>query len=73
MNLRELGARVRLHAVDGDDLGIAQAPAPIELGDVLGSANGRLWVVSALIDLGEPGDALDALAEVEPNGRAASV
>jgi hypothetical protein len=33
------------------------------------SADGRLWVVSALVDLGEPGDALEALAEVEPDER----
>ena len=28
---------------------------------------GRVRVVTALIDLGEPGDALEALAEVEPD------
>jgi hypothetical protein len=38
VNLRELGARVRLHAADGDDLGLAYAPAPVELGDVLAPA-----------------------------------
>jgi hypothetical protein len=43
-------------------------PPPVEPGDVLASADGWVWVVSALIDLGEPGDALDALAEVAPDG-----
>jgi hypothetical protein len=40
MNLRELGARVRLHAADGDDLGIAHAPAPVDVGEMLALADG---------------------------------
>jgi hypothetical protein len=67
VNLRNLGARVRLHAADGDDLGLAYAPAPVAAGRRTGAADGGVWVVTALVDLGEPGDALDALAEVEPD------
>jgi hypothetical protein len=43
-------------------------PSPVDLGDLLASADGRLWVVTALIVLGDPSDALEALAEVEPLG-----
>ena len=63
-----LGVRLRLYAADGDDLGLATVPPPVDLGDLLASADGRLWVVTALIVLGDPGDALEALAEVEPLG-----
>jgi hypothetical protein len=64
---RALGARV--HVADGDDLGLATVPPPVELGDALAPADGRVWVVSALIELSKPGDALEALAEVEPDER----
>ena len=65
-DLRDLGARVRLHAADGGDLGVAHTPAPVELGDVVTSADGRVWVVTNLIDFGASRGALDALVEVRP-------
>jgi hypothetical protein len=49
-----LGVRVRLYAADGDDLGLATVPPPVDLGDLLASADGRLWVVTALVVLGGP-------------------
>lgn len=65
MELRDLGARVRLHARDGDDLGVVHAPAPIEPGDLVAPAAGPAFVVTALVVL-DATDALDPLAEVEP-------
>ena len=63
-----LGVRVRLYGADGGELGLATVPPPVDLGDLLASADGRLWVVTALIVLGDPGDVLEALVEVEPLG-----
>lgn len=42
MELRDLGARVRLHADDGYDLGVVHVPAPVELRDVDALPDGSL-------------------------------
>ena len=47
----ELGLNVRLTGTEGEDLGFAHAPAPVELGDVLALADGSIWRVVSLIDL----------------------
>ena len=47
----KMGVNVRLTGTDGEDLGFAHAPAPVELGDVLALANGSIWRVVSLIDL----------------------
>jgi hypothetical protein len=64
MNLRQLGARVRLYDEDGGDLGFAHAPRPVLKGDVLSLADGSLFRVVVVIDL--EGAPLDALCAVEP-------
>ena len=46
-----MGISVRLQGTDGDDLGFAHAPGPVELGDVLALADGSIWRVVSLIDL----------------------
>jgi hypothetical protein len=47
----QLGSSVRLQGTDGEDLGLAHAPAPVEVGDVLALADGSIWRVVSLIDL----------------------
>ncbi len=47
----EMGVNVRLTGTDGEDVGFAHAPAPVELGDVLALADGSIWRVVSLIDL----------------------
>ena len=56
----KVGTKLRLQGTDGGDLGIAHAPPPVELGDVLALADGSIWRVVNLIDL----DALDALGNI---------
>ena len=46
-----VGIELRLLGTDGEDLGFAHAPAPVELGDVLALADGSIWRVISLIDL----------------------
>ena len=65
----EVGVKLRLHGPDGGDLGIAHAPPPVEPGDVVVLADGSIWRVVNLIDLGEFGSVarvIDALCMVEP-------
>jgi hypothetical protein len=47
----KMGVTVRLTGTDGEDLGFAHAPAPVELGDMLALADGSIWRVVSLIDL----------------------
>jgi hypothetical protein len=47
----KLGVTVRLTGTDGEDIGFAHAPAPVELGDVLALGNGSIWRVVSLIDV----------------------
>ena len=46
-----VGIELRLLDTDGEDLGFAHAPAPVELGDVVALADGSIWRVVSLIDL----------------------
>ena len=65
----DVGIKVRLHGPYGGDLGIAHAPPPVERGDVLALADGSIWRVVNLIDLGEFGSiarVIDMLCMVEP-------
>ncbi len=64
----KLGTKLRLQGTDGDDVGIAHAPAPVERGDVLALADGSIWRVVDLIDLGLGNTArvIDMLCMVEP-------
>ena len=55
-----VGIKLRLQDSNGGDLGIAHAPPPVELGDVLALADGSIWRVVNLIDL----DALGALGNI---------
>ena len=64
-----VGIKLRLQGTDGGDLGIAHAPPPVELGDVLALANGSIWRVVNLIvlhDLGNTTRVIDMLCMVEP-------
>ena len=66
----EVGIKLRLQSTDGGDLGIAHAPPPpVERGDVLALAEGSIWRVVNLIDLGGLGNStrvVDMLCMVEP-------
>ena len=65
----KMGTKLRLQRTDGSDLGIAHAPPPVELGDVLALADGSIWRVVRLIDLCELGNmtrVIDMLCMVEP-------
>ena len=46
-----VGIELRLLDTDGEDLGFAHVPAPVELGDVVALADGSIWRVVSLIDL----------------------
>ena len=65
-----VGIKLRLQGTDGGDLGIAHAPPPVELGDVLALADGSIWRVVNLIDLRRPRQTItrviDMLCMVEP-------
>ena len=65
----KVGIKLRLQDTDGGDVGIAHAPPPVELGDVLALANGSIWRVVSLIDLyglGNVTRVVDMLCMVEP-------
>ena len=64
-----VGIKLRLQGTDGGDLGIAHAPPPVELGDVLALADGSIWRVVNLIDLYDLDNTtgvIDMLCMVEP-------
>ena len=64
-----VGIKLRLQGTDGGDLGIAHAPPPVELGDVLSLADGSIWRVVNLIDLYDLDNTtgvIDMLCMVEP-------
>ena len=73
----DVGTKLRLMGTDGEDIGFAHAPAPVELGDVLALADGSIWRVvnlidlyflegSALIDMDHVARVVDVLCMVEP-------
>jgi hypothetical protein len=45
-----LGITVRLQGTDGEDIGFADAPGPVAVGDALALADGSTWRVVSLID-----------------------
>ncbi len=64
-----VGIKLRLQGTDGGDLGIAHAPPPVELGDVLALADGSICRVVNLIDLYDLDNTtgvIDMLCMVEP-------
>ena len=64
-----VGIKLRVQGTDGGDLGIAHAPPPVQRGDVLALADGTIWRVVNLIDLGDLGNisrVIDMLCMVEP-------
>jgi hypothetical protein len=64
-----VGIKLRVQGTDGGDLGIVHAPPPVERGDVLALADGSIWRVVNLIDLGDLGNlsrVIDMLCMVEP-------
>jgi hypothetical protein len=56
---------VRLVGSDGDDLGLARLPCPVQPGDLVALEHGSPLQIVALVAL-EPGGSVDLLAEVEP-------
>ena len=64
-----VGIKLRVQGTDGGDLGIAHAPPPVQRGDVLALADGSIWRVVNLIDLGDLGNisrVIYMLCMVEP-------
>jgi hypothetical protein len=64
MGLGELGARVRLTDGNGDDVGVAHLPRPVEPGDLAALEHGFPLRLVAVVHL-EAGGAGEVLAEVE--------
>jgi hypothetical protein len=65
MELRDLGAQVRLFGADGVDLGLAHVPAPVERDDIVMLGDGSPWRITAVATLyGSTG--LDAICQIEP-------
>jgi hypothetical protein len=64
VGLGDLGARVRLVDTDGDDLGLAHLPRPVEPGDLAALKQGFPLRLVAVVEF-ELGGAVDVLAEVE--------
>jgi hypothetical protein len=64
MGLGELGARVRLVDADGEVLGLAHLPRPVEPGDLAALSEGFPLRIVGVLEL-EAGDPVDVLAEVE--------
>ena len=64
-----VGIKLRVQGTDGGDLGIVHARPPVERGDVVALADGSIWRVINLIDLGDLGNVsrvIDMLCMVEP-------
>jgi hypothetical protein len=59
-----VGLLVRLHSLDGDDLGTARAPAPVEPGDLIATADALYRVVDCVAS--PPGSPIGAIAKVRP-------
>jgi hypothetical protein len=64
MSLGELGARVRLIDGDGEELGLAHLPRPVEPGDLAALEQGFPLRIVGVVTL-ERGGEIDVLAEVE--------
>jgi hypothetical protein len=61
MGLGDLGTRVRLTDGNGDDLGLAHLPRPVEPGDLAALEQGFPLRVVTVVEL----EGVDVLAEVE--------
>lgn len=64
-----VGLKLRLQDADGADLGIAHAPPPVDLGDVVALSDGSIWRVVNMIDLtgvGSHAREIDVICMVEP-------
>jgi hypothetical protein len=60
-----VGVPVRLHGLDGDDVGIAHVPTPVETGDLILLAHGEYRVLD-VIPLEDEQSPLYALVRVQP-------
>jgi hypothetical protein len=63
-HLRDVGARVHLYDEEGGNVGVAHAPKPVVIGDVL-AMEGATFRVTDVIDRIHGGN-VDVLAVVEP-------
>jgi hypothetical protein len=61
----EIGARVRVHDEEGDDLGIAHVTLPIEIGDEIALQDDPLPFVIVDVVLAPPGAKVPALVKVD--------
>jgi hypothetical protein len=59
-----IGVPVRLHGLDGDDVGIAHVPMPIEVGDLVATIDSIYRVVDVVTS--PPGSPIAALVKVRP-------
>jgi hypothetical protein len=59
-----VGVTVRLHALDGDDIGIAHVPTPVVVGDLIATVDGIYRVVDVVTS--PPGSLIGAIAKVKP-------
>ena len=64
MQLRQLGARTRVYDAEGDDLGVATLPRPVEPGDLFSLEHGQPLRVTAVLLL-EAGDVVECVIEAE--------
>jgi hypothetical protein len=65
MDTRQLGARAHVFDSEGDNLGCATLPAPVQPDDVFALETGPLLRVTAVLEL-DPGGAVDVVVEAEP-------
>jgi hypothetical protein len=65
MDSRQIGARAHVFDPDGDNLGRATLPTPVQPGDVFALKSGPLLRITAVVEL-DPGDAVDVVVEAEP-------
>jgi hypothetical protein len=59
-----VGVAVRLHGLDGDDVGVVHVPPPIEVGDLIASAHALFRVLDVITS--PPGSPIGAIAKVKP-------
>jgi hypothetical protein len=59
-----VGVALRLHSVEGDDLGIAHVPAPVAIGDMVATVDGTYRVVDVVTS--PPESPIAAMAKVRP-------
>jgi hypothetical protein len=57
-----VGVPVRLHSLDGDDVGIVHVPPPIEVGDLIATAHALFRVLDVVTS--PPGSLIAAMVKV---------